>query len=301
MRINQTGKITNEFYVLGHASVPVFLLDGPVPALFDAGFTALAKTYEQAIKEVLGCRSPLFLFLTHTHWDHIGAAGYLKSIWPRLAIAGSPQAHDILTRPKAVRQIKIFNQDAIKVLRTWKVKQIYQNQFEPFDFNLALSPGKTIKLGPGLSVRAIPTPGHTWDLLSYWIPEKKILIASEAVACDEVSEFLVDYDVYRNSLKTLLELDVKILCTGHNLVLTGPDAKNHLLQSMNQAADYVDMVERFLREESENIDRVVIRVKKEEWNPKPLPKQPEEPYLVNTRSRVKTILKRMQEKDWGRA
>ncbi len=296
MRIDWTGKIIDEFYVLGHASVPVYLLDGPFPALFDAGFTSLAQVYEKGIREVLGTRSPSYLFLTHAHWDHIGSAAYFKSVWPQLQIVGSQRARDIVTQSKVVRRIRAFNQDAIGALRSWGVPQVYEEKFEPPAFDQVINPGQTIELGPGLSVSAIPTPGHTWDFLSYWVPEKKILVASEAAGCDGVSEFLVDYDAYRTSLETISQLDVEVLCTGHHMVLTGADAGKHLLNSLDQAADYVAMVERFLLEEDRDVDRVVQRIKVREWDPKPLPKQPERAYVINTKARVQTLLKRMEKR-----
>ncbi len=117
MRINRTGKIADDFYVLGHSAVPIYLLDGPAPLLFDAGFTGLLNLYEKAIKNVLGNRTPAFLFLTHSHWDHVGTAAYLKEIWPEMKIAGSLESSKILDRSGALSQIKTLNQGALEVLR----------------------------------------------------------------------------------------------------------------------------------------------------------------------------------------
>ncbi len=294
MRINWRGKVSNDFYVLGHAAAPVFLLDGPAPVLFDAGFTSLARVYESDIRKILDLRSPAYLFLTHAHWDHIGSAAYFKALWPNMTIACSPQGQKILTRHGAIQQIRALNREVIAVLKTWGVNEVYKGQFEPFNPDLALNPGQRIKVGPNLSIQAIPTPGHTWDSLSYWVPERKILVAAEAAGCDGVCEFLVDYDAYRNSLEAISRLDVEILCTGHNLVLTGSDAGEYIRQSLDHATEYVDMVERFLREEEGNIDRTITRVKTAEWDPRPLPKQPERAYLMSTKARVKTLLERMK-------
>jgi glyoxylase-like metal-dependent hydrolase (beta-lactamase superfamily II) len=294
MRINRTGKVSNRFYVLGHAAVPVYLLDGPVPVLFDAGFTSLSRVYEREIGKILERRSPGFLFLTHAHWDHIGSAAYFKSLWPNIRIACSSLGQKILARPGAIEQIRVLNREAIAVVRTWGVDEIHKGRFEPFNPDIVLDPGQTIKVGPNLSIQAIPTPGHTWDSFSYWVPERKILIAAEAAGCDGVCEFLVDYDVYRNSLEAISRLDVEILCSGHNLVLTGSDVKKYIRQSLDHAIEYVDTVERFLREEGGDIARTIARVKAAEWDPKPLPKQPEKAYLMNTEARVKTLLERMR-------
>ncbi|MBW2653901.1 MAG: hypothetical protein JRC91_02925 [Deltaproteobacteria bacterium] len=58
MIIQKTGKIGDDLYVIGSAAIPVYLLDGPVPVLFDAGLTAGAFVYEAGIKEILGERDP---------------------------------------------------------------------------------------------------------------------------------------------------------------------------------------------------------------------------------------------------
>jgi glyoxylase-like metal-dependent hydrolase (beta-lactamase superfamily II) len=84
MIIQETGKIGTDFYVIGSATIPVYLLDGPVPVLFDAGMTAGAFLYEAGIKEILGERSPEFLFLTHSHFDHVGSVSHFKEVWPDL-------------------------------------------------------------------------------------------------------------------------------------------------------------------------------------------------------------------------
>jgi hypothetical protein len=70
--------------------------------------------------------------------------------------------------------------------------------------------------------------------------------------------------------------------------------KRYLHRSLEQAAAYVDMVERFLLEEDNDIERTVARVKAVEWGPKPSPKQPETAYLLNTRARVTHIRDRMK-------
>jgi len=56
------------------------------------------------------------------------------------------------------------------------------------------------------------------------------------------------------------------------------------------------MVERILMDEDGDIERTVERVKAEQWDPRPLPKQPEPAYLLNTRARVKNIWERMQKR-----
>jgi len=299
MRIDWKGKITEDFYALGHPGVPVYLLDGASPILFEAGYSALAKLYVQEIRAVLGDRQPSHLFLTHAHFDHVGAAFYLRGTWPSLQIVTSPKAQDILTRPRVIQWIKTLNEQAVQAIRAWGVSVPDDMPFEPFAVDATLDDGQAMQLGTGCTVEVIGCPGHTWDSVAYWMPEKGILIASEAVGCDDgtgyiLTEFLVDYDAYRTSMERLAQLDVRILCTGHRFILTDEDAKNHIDQSLGQAARYVAMVETYLRADGGDIERVVSRVKAEEWDPRPWPKQPEPAYVLNTRARVEKVWERMQ-------
>lgn len=293
MRIERTGNIADGFYVLGHSAAPVFLLDGPAPVLFDGGFTGLTHQYKRDIKKILGQRSPAFLFLTHSHWDHVGAVAHLKQAWPEMKIAGSSASSEILARAGAISQIKKLNHRAFEVLRSWGITEIYEGEFEPFVFDVALKHGETIKIHQDLTVESIPAPGHTWDGVAYWIRERKILIAGEATGCDGVCEFSVDHEAYLNSLMALSALDVQILCIAHRLVFTGSDVKNHMTRSINQVPEYVNQVKQYLREEKGDVDRVVARVKGAEWDKKSLPKQPLEAYLLNTKTRVKTVKRHM--------
>jgi len=293
MRIGWTGEIADGFYVLGHSAAPVYLLDGPAPILFDAGFTGLLHLYQRAIKHVLGKRSPAFLFLTHSHWDHVGIAAYLKEIWPEMRIAGSSESSKILRRKSALSKIKALNEGSFKVLRSWGVSDIYEGEFKPFTFDVVLEDGQIMEIEKDLTVEVIATPGHTWDSTAYFIREKKILVAGEAAGCDGVCEFLVDHEAYVKSMELLSGLDAAILCTAHNFVFTGPDVKKNMTRTIRQGDEYVTRVKRYLEEEEGDLDRVTDRVKSAEWDPKPLPKQPLEAYMMSTKTRIRTIRKHM--------
>jgi len=299
VRIYTKGKVTGDFHVAGFPAVPVYLLDGPEPVLFDAGWSFISHLYTRDIREILGRREPAYLLLSHSHFDHVGAVSSFKRIWPNLKIAGSPRIGEILARPGAVQLIRNLNRDSAGLARKYGLEPSEEDPFAPFDLDLRLTGGEVIQAGPELSVHVIHAPGHTWDFMSYWVPEKRILIGSEALGCEDSAgyiqpEFLVDYDAYRRSLQTLVNLDAEVLCPGHRVVVTGQDeVKSYLRESVETAEAFVVMVEGFLGEEDGDVEKTVVRVRMAEWDPKPYPKQPEAPYLLNTRARVKNILERM--------
>lgn len=299
MIFEQTGKIDEDFYVVGNAGFPIYLLDGPMPVLFDGGVTMMACCYAKDLQRVLGRRHPAYLFLTHSHFDHIGAVSYLKSVYPQMKVAGPAHVDEILENPRAVHVIRELNREALRYGSVSPRCTIYRGDFEPFALDMVLKPGEVIDLAGGRRVEAMSSPGHTWDFMSYWIAEERILVASEAVGCDDgtgyiYTEFLVDYDVYRRSMERLAGLNMRVLCPGHKMVLTGRDAPEYLRRSLDQAVEYVAMVEKFLVAEHGDIERAIASVKAAEWDPKPFPKQVEPAYLLNTQARVQKTWERMQ-------
>ena len=167
MIIQETGEICNGFYVIGSAGVPVYLLDGPVPVLFDAGLTAGSFLYEAGIRQVLGERVPEYLFLTHSHFDHVGSASHFKEVWPDLKVVGSVRCSEVLQKPKAVKLIRDLNFEGAKLIKDAGLEPINEKGFESFGLNILVQSDQTIELAPGLSVKALNTPGHTWDFMSY--------------------------------------------------------------------------------------------------------------------------------------
>jgi len=300
MIIRQTGNIADGFYQLGHSDAPVYLLDAERPALFDAGYAFMARLYEKEIQQVLGLRPPAFLFLTHSHFDHIGAAGFLKRVWPGLKIAASAGVADVLSRPRTVETIRRYNDETGKVYREQGLgldpAWFTEDPFEPVAVDLPLEDGARIGLGTGRSVEVLETPGHTRDHLCFYVPEKRILLAGEAVGIETergvlLTDFLVDYEAFCRAMIRLSGLEIAILCEGHTGVFTGPDAAARLEAGQEACGRFAALLDFIVREEGNDLERAAARVATERLDPGPFPHQPEEAYLQNVRAKVRAILK----------
>ena len=302
-----TGPAVQDFYVAGHPWSACYLLDGEKPVLFESGYTCAGRLYEESIREVLGKREPSILFLTHVHYDHCGATGYLKRAFPSLLVAASETAAGIMERPNAralMTELSAnafsFASEALKIDRS----KLIDAPFEPFGVDLILVDGQTVELD-GATVQVLASPGHTRDMLSYYIPERKILIATEAVGLQDMTGHIIiaaltDYNAYLASLERLSALSVEVLCQGHRLVWTGADeVRDYFVRAIAATKSFREQVARLLDEEHGSIERVVARIRAEEYDTNTYVRQEEGAYLINLRARVDCLARGLKEKTPG--
>ncbi len=302
MILSETGKIGPDLYMLGYASVPVYLLDGDAPAVFDAGFCYLGKCYADAIREVLGGRQLAYCFLSHSHFDHCGAVAVLKRRFPPMKVVASPRASATLKRPNALALIDRLSRGSLDMIRRNAMDFQAQDHFRPFTVDIKARDGDCFRVSDRATVQVIDTPGHTRDCISFYIPQARVLICSEAAGIADptgyiVSDCLVDYDMYRTSMEKLAGLQAKVVCLGHRYAFTGEDAERYLSRAMAFCRDFRDRVVRCWQEEQGDTARVLARLKSFEYDGKPEPKQPEAAYVINLEARVRAVLKHLQKGD----
>jgi glyoxylase-like metal-dependent hydrolase (beta-lactamase superfamily II) len=209
----------------------------------------------------------------------------------------------VLKRPNALELIRKLSEEVLPLVATIPgvdARRLLESAFEPFDIDRVVADGQVIELEPGLTVEILATPGHTRDQLSYYIPEKRILIATEAGGMRDragnfIPEFLVDYDAYLVSMKRLAALPAEILCQGHHYVFVGKEeVERFLAWSINGAERFKDRAYELLEEESGSIERVVQRIKADQWDTNKELKQTESAYLINMRAVVGNLAQRQK-------
>jgi len=304
VRILTTGKVTDNFYILGSSAYPVYLLDLPSqPVIFESGIACLGQVYVEAIRSVLGERQPAFLFITHAHWDHAGSAAYLKQAFPAMQIAASPLVLETLRRPGAVKVITQINTEGrnfVKLEDGFDYSRLIDAPFQTFEVDILLSDGQVVEIDETTTVQVLATPGHTRDHLSYCLPAQKILIAVEAGGYMSSSgqiepEFVADYDGYVASMQRLALLPAEVLCQGHNIVFTGrEEIAAFFARSMRETTIYKDRIHDLLDQEQGDIEGAVRRLKAERWDNVTGFKQDEYVYALNLSAQVKHLALRSE-------
>jgi glyoxylase-like metal-dependent hydrolase (beta-lactamase superfamily II) len=298
MIFDDTGKIAENFYMLGHPASPVYLLDnGDNSVVFDAGFALMGNRYVENIKAVLKHREPAFLVLSHAHYDHCGAAGFLKNAFPKMSILASPLAQTVLKKAKTLELIHKLSTESKALAVSLGVDDETHLDFHPFTIDNTLSDGDFLSLDGNLTLRVIETPGHTRDSLSFYIPEKGILLSAEALGIPDASGYIIteclsNYDQYAASIRKLKALNPEILCLGHYKAFSGSDAVRYIEKSTAHCIEFKDLVKTFLSQENGDLQRTMARFKTLEYDGKREDALPEAAYLINLNARIKAVLSR---------
>ncbi|HLA42294.1 MAG TPA: MBL fold metallo-hydrolase [Aggregatilineales bacterium] len=73
----------------------------------------------------------------------------------------------------------------------------------------------------GKHLHLFPTPGHSEDCISIYIPENCVMIASDTVVTGIIPAIFYDSSTLENSLRLLQTFDIEILIPGHGEVIHG--------------------------------------------------------------------------------
>jgi len=213
-----------------------------------------------------------------------------------MKVAGSARSREILVRPNAQRLIRDLNRSAADAVHGLDPALFVDEDFEPFGIDVVLEPDEALSLDGGATLRVLHTPGHTWDFLSFHLPEEGILVASEAAGVRHpngyvVTECLVDFEAYMTSVRRLALLDAGILCQAHHFVFTDGDVEAFFRQSTRTALEFHSLVEEVWEAAGGDFQATLERIKVLEYDPFPLPRQPEPAYRLNLEARIRSVLR----------
>jgi glyoxylase-like metal-dependent hydrolase (beta-lactamase superfamily II) len=293
MILESKGKIADGLYAIGSPDLPAFLWTGKTPSLFDAGMTFMGPIYFKDLQFFLGDAQRLrYLLITHSHYDHCGAAPYLQRKIPGLRIGASGRAAEVWKRPNAIQMIQNLSKAAEENFQALIGGE--NVLFDGLKVDLSLEDGAEIDLGEAERVKVLATPGHTRDAVSYYLPWIRSLICGEAVGTlnrdgSVRPQFLASDQDYLDSLTKLRRLDIDILIMAHLNILTGDEVQNHLSRSIEATVAFRARIEKELAAAHGNQQEAVEKISREDYEEKKIILQEKRPYLINLTAQVKTI------------
>ena len=106
--------------------------------------------------------------------------------------------------------------------------------------DVKLKNGEYVELGDR-KFEVIHTPGHTPGNICLYQKENQLLIVGDSLCGERVNLIRMDKDVYINSIKRLLDLDVRLLIQSHprkpvgKAILVGKEPREMMLASISLA------------------------------------------------------------------
>lgn len=289
------GNIHERIRAIPNAWYPAYIIRGDERnMMIDAGVNLLGPQYLASIRETLGDPGLLrYLFLTHSHYDHIGSASYLRWHIPGLKVGAHERLAGLLQKPSVLEVMNRLSGNHLEL--TGQNAANEDLTMHPFEISFHLKQGDEFNLG-GLTCRVYETPGHTRDSLAFYFPEIETLFPGESCgviqgeAGDLIQvEFLSSYQDYIDSLNLMISLEPEMICLGHGLVLTCDDAKEFLRYSLEETFRYREMIETYLNEAHGDVEKATQNMAHQEYDIKGGIFQERNAYLTNLVAQVSHI------------
>ncbi|MAI60948.1 MAG: hypothetical protein CBB87_00480 [Micavibrio sp. TMED27] len=177
-------EVADNVFRLGNEYFNFYLIrDGREFTLIDAGFPGFLGQVESLVRKLGGSLGDIrAILITHAHLDHVGFASTLKKT------TGCPiYAHSLDDKrlrcggaqiPPWGLLLNAWRPHPIKMLATAVLNNVFFGpsirEYIPFKQD-----GETLDV-PGKS-QVIFTPGHTFGSVSFWLPDRKVLFAGDAL------------------------------------------------------------------------------------------------------------------------
>jgi glyoxylase-like metal-dependent hydrolase (beta-lactamase superfamily II) len=211
--------------------------------MFDCGMMCFAKNTIQKIKNALKGRPLDYLFLSHTHYDHIGALPFIRTEWPQVRVVTSGTGAAVLLKDTPRRVIRELSAVAAN-----HYGLDFDINYDDGDFkaDITVKDGDVISLG-GFSVRVLETPGHTRDSLSYFIPEAELLILSETTGVlmpdgSVYTCYLTGFKDTLDSIEKCRRIQCEFLSLPHRGFIGRKEAKGFFDKALDSVNDWHETI-----------------------------------------------------------
>jgi len=240
MRIRKPGKIRDQLWFLGSEESCVYLLEGRNESMFvSGGLSYLVPDILKQFKEFHIDETRIRkLLILHSHFDHVGIVPFFKGRDPKLEVYASARGWEILKMPKTIQTVNEFSRSVARRKGRESVYETYDLDWRDGITGISISGGEQIDLG-GLEALILETPGHSSCSISAYVPELKVLFASDAggipygdIICASGNS---NFTQYQQNLEKLKDLEVEYVCADHYGYVAGEEARDFIRQTIKAA------------------------------------------------------------------
>jgi len=216
--------------------------DGKTSILYDTGFGFTGEKLSENVKKELGDRKLDYIFLTHSHYDHVLGAVYVRKHYPDAKIVAGEYAAKIFEKPSAISTMRRLDRRFARKCGVYE----YEDLIDNLKVDVAVSDGDKIKAGD-MTFTVINLPGHTKDSIGFYLEENKLLLNSETLGVyfgdgEILPICLVGYQMSLESFRRAGELEIENMLVPHYGLLGKEETRYFLENSekvLRKTADHV--------------------------------------------------------------
>ena len=193
-----------------------FLLDdGKTSILFDTSFAFTGYQMADKVKNLRGERRLDYIFLSHSHYDHVVGAPYVLKYYPEATVVAGEYAAKIFAKPTARAIMRDLDR---KYAETCGITE-YEDLIDELKVDITVNDGDTIKCGD-MTFTVVSLPGHTKDSIAFYLQENKFLLGSETLGVyfgegTYLPFFLVGYQMSLDSFEKVKAMDIDSMLLPH--------------------------------------------------------------------------------------
>lgn len=276
----------------GHGGEALLIKGSEKNALIDCGMAYCGKkTADMLAKETDRLD---YIFLSHSHYDHIGGLPYIIERFSEAVVCGSEKCASIIEKPSARELMaklgdearKLYDPDSTEPVRT-----------DGLQVSLVLHDGESISLGEE-TITAYETKGHTDCSLSYMLEPVKLLFTSESTGILEGENYvhtpiLKSFSDGFKSLDKCRGLQAEYICLPHFGML--PKSFNNVyFDKFEEECKSKLIFVRGMVDEGISYDEMFDRYTKKYWTPAKEEEQPYEAFAINSGHILNALLREIR-------
>ena len=265
----------------GSGGEAILILGTEKTGLYDCGMACFEDKLIANIHKALDNKNRTldYIFLSHTHYDHIGALPYILKEWPDVKVCAGEKAIRVFASEGARRTMVELGNAA---------KEQFDSKVEitadGMRVDIIMKDGDSVSLGKE-KITAFVTKGHTDCSMSYLLEPQKILFASESTGVRNGTTFmypsiLKSYNDAIESAYRMKQIDVNCIIGPHYGAVTQKEMKTFFDEFISAAKAERELIFKGI-EEGLSDEEILERHKKAYWSKERGYNQPYPAYKLN--------------------